>query len=211
MTLQNRVTPYSSVEVSSARGLLMGNRGCLHNDQRELVSQSWRHRAWISCVLRYGDRRRTMMQPRHYTELFFLDEAVSLAAGHRPCALCRRVAFEAFRTAIFPQSSIRATQLDAMLHRERVARIWGHVSWNDTLGNLPDGSMVVLPDAPDQVWLKHKGSLLRWSHGGYECAIPISDGQTVVVLTPPTIRSALAADYEPILHPSVGDSRVLGK
>ena len=210
MHLQNRVTPYSTIEVSPARGLLMGNRGCLHNDQRELVSQGWRHRAWISCVLHYRERRRTLMQPRHYTELFFLDEAVALAAGHRPCALCRRGAFEAFRTAVFPQQRIRATQLDALLHSERVARIRGHVSWNDTLGNLPDGSMVVLPDVPDQVWLKHKGCLLRWSHAGYKCAISISDEQTVEVLTPPKMRCALATGYEPILHSSVGGSSALG-
>ncbi|NOK59759.1 MAG: hypothetical protein GFH27_549285n283 [Chloroflexi bacterium AL-W] len=144
-----------------------------------------------------------LMQPRHYTELFCLDEAVALAAGHRPCALCQRAAFEAFRTAVSPQIRIRATQLDAMLHRERVARIRGHVSWNDTLGNLPDGSMVVLPDVPHQVWLKHRGFLLRWSHAGYECAIPVSDEQIVEVLTPPTMRCALVAGYEPILHLSV--------
>ncbi|MEM8530734.1 MAG: hypothetical protein AAGF95_07820 [Chloroflexota bacterium] len=210
MPLQNRVTPYSSIEVAPARGLLMGNRGCLHNDQRELVSQRWRHRAWISCVLQHGDRRRTLMQPRHYTELFFLDEAVALAAGHRPCALCRRAAFEAFRTAVSTQSRVRATQLDAMLHSERVARMRGQVSWRDTLGNLPDGSMIVLPDVPDQVWLKHKGCLLRWSHVGYDCAIPLSDAQIVEVLTPPTIRCALAAGYEPILHSSVGGSSALG-
>ena len=107
MPLQNCVTPYSSIEANPARGLLMGNRGCLHDDQRQLVSQGWRHRAWISSVLHYGPQRRMLMQPRRYTELFFLDEAVAPAAGHRPCALCRRAVFETFCTALFPKNRVR--------------------------------------------------------------------------------------------------------
>src|SRR4051812_28636843 len=97
MPLQNRVDPYGAMFVSTARGTLMGNRGgALHNDRRLIVRQFKGHR-WITCLLQFKGRRRLVMSPGRYTELFFLDEAVSLAAGHRPCAECRRERFNAFR------------------------------------------------------------------------------------------------------------------
>ena len=99
MPLQNRVTPFSTIEAVPHRGLFMGNRGRLHDDHRRLVTTGWRSRAWLICLLEFRGRHRTVMAPRRYTELFFLDEAVALAAGHRPCAECRRPAFRAFMTA----------------------------------------------------------------------------------------------------------------
>ena len=97
MPLRNRVTPFGEIEVHPARGTLMGNRGILHGDDRTLGARRWAHRAWIVCVLSFRGRRRVVMTPGRYTELFFLDEAVALAAGHRACAECRNAAYRRYR------------------------------------------------------------------------------------------------------------------
>ena len=97
MPLQNRVTPFGEIVVSAARGTLMGNRGCLHDAERRLTGRRWTTRAWVTCALSFNGRRRQLMTPGFYTELFFLDEATALAAGHRPCAECRRSAYRAFK------------------------------------------------------------------------------------------------------------------
>ena len=98
MPLQNRVDPHGAIFRSPARGTFMGNRGALHNDRQEIV-RPFKVERWIACVLEFKGRQRTVMAPGRYTELFFLDEAVALAAGHRPCAECRRDRFNAFRKA----------------------------------------------------------------------------------------------------------------
>src|SRR5688500_15168681 len=97
MPLQNRVTPFGEIEAAPARGLFMGNRGILHDANQQLGRARWRHKSWVTCLLSFKDRRREVMAPRRYTELFFCDEAVALAAGHRPCAECRREDYERFR------------------------------------------------------------------------------------------------------------------
>ena len=94
--MQNRVTPFGEIVTSEARGTLMGNRGCLHDQHRALSGRRWTTRAWVTCLLSFKGRRRQLMRPGHYTELFFLDEATALSAGHRPCAECRREAFRRF-------------------------------------------------------------------------------------------------------------------
>ncbi|MGC1286245.1 MAG: hypothetical protein WA895_25305, partial [Streptosporangiaceae bacterium] len=91
--LQNRVTPEGEIVADPARGTLMGNRGCLHRADRTLGVTRWRSKMWICCVLRWRDVRRDVMPPGRWTALFFLDEATALAAGHRPCGYCRRVAY----------------------------------------------------------------------------------------------------------------------
>jgi len=99
MPLQNRVDPFGAIFRSPARGAMMGNRGGpLHNDLREIV-RPCQGRRWIACVLEFKGRRRSVMSPGRYTELFFLDEAVALAAGHRPCAECRPERFHAYKKA----------------------------------------------------------------------------------------------------------------
>ena len=122
MPLRNRVTPLSAVEAVPARGLFTGNRGVLHDDRRQLVTDRWRTKAWIVCTLTWKGVRRVPMTPRRWTELFFLDEAVALAAGHRPCAYCRRPAFREFLAA---SGFERAPALDAALHADRVPPLNG--------------------------------------------------------------------------------------
>jgi hypothetical protein len=98
MPLQNRINPEGEICRSSARGMLMGNRGCLHNEAREIVSRSKRD-AWVTCLIEFKNIKRKVMDAGNYTELFFLDEATALAAGHRPCATCRRDRYDAFLAA----------------------------------------------------------------------------------------------------------------
>src|SRR5690349_24701454 len=124
MSLQNRVTPAGVIVADAGRGLMMGNRGCLHGPDRRLGTARWRSQAWICCVLEWRGVRRDPMPPGRWTALFFLDEATALAAGHRPCGFCRRSYFndfaEAWRVAEGLADRPRAPEMDAVLHRQRV-------------------------------------------------------------------------------------------
>jgi len=100
VALQNRVTPFGDIVATPARGAWMGNRGVLHGSDRTLSRRRWTTRAWITCRLEFKDRHRRVMTPGRYTELFFLDEATALAAGHRPCGECRRHDFDRFRAVV---------------------------------------------------------------------------------------------------------------
>jgi hypothetical protein len=100
MHLQNRVTPFGDIVAIPQRGTFTGNRGIIHDPMtRTLLTKRWASKAWLVCSCEYKGRRREVMGRRSWTELFFLDEAVALAAGHRPCFRCRREAAEAFRAA----------------------------------------------------------------------------------------------------------------
>jgi hypothetical protein len=209
MPLQNRVTPFSTIEAVPHRGLFMGNRGRLHDDQRRLVTTGWRSRAWLICVLEFRGRRRTVMAPGRYTELFFLDEAVALAAGHRPCAECRRPAFRAFIAAWAGTSGgpARAAALDEALHRERVARIRGTERWRATAGSLPFGAFFALPESTRAPFVKLNSAAAGWSHAGYTQLRLLPDSLEVELITPPATLGALRAGYRPVLHPSVNALR----
>jgi hypothetical protein len=197
MPRPNRMTPFGVPEADPARGLFMGNRGCLVDGQGRLA-RGWRGERWITCLLEFkGRRRRPLMAPGRYTELFFLDEATALAAGHRPCAECRRADLNAFRAAwlqVHPCDAGRLEVLDHRLHAERTAPD----RWRADARELPDGAMVALDGAP---WLVLDGALLAWSHGGYTAgrALPAAP---VPVLTPPSSVAVLAAGWRPRLHPS---------
>jgi hypothetical protein len=205
MPLQNRVDPYGAIVVSTARGTLMGNRGgALHNDQRLIVRQFKGHR-WITCLLEFKGRRRRVMSPGRYTELFFLDEAVSLAAGHRPCAECRRERFNAFRDAwkrsrqLDQGSPLLAPEIDAELHRARIDRRGQKITWEAPLNMLPDGSFVQI-DGSSHLVLGE--ALLLWSPHGYMQKQRRPDGLTVAVLTPKPIVQCIANGYKPAIHDS---------
>ena len=121
--LQNRVTPFGEIAAVTARGTMMGNRGgCFHDDAQQLRRRRWASRRWICCVLSFKERHREVMMPRRYTELFFLDEATAFAAGHRPCAECRRADYNAFQKAwqrAGLPSEAKADAMDLVLHAER--------------------------------------------------------------------------------------------
>ena len=194
MTLQNRVTPLGELVADPARGLVYGNRGCLH-DEHGRIRRAFAGKRWIACRLEFkGRRRHALMQPGRYTELFFLDEATAFAAGHRPCAECRREDYVRF-SSLWPGPT-GADAIDAQLHAERLGP---HMT--APLATLPNGTFVLVRDAP---YLVLDDRLLRWSPSGYADAIPRPSG-TAIVITPPSLVAVLAAGWVgavPLLHPS---------
>jgi hypothetical protein len=203
MPLQNRVTPTGEIVADPARGTMMGNRGCLHGQGHELGVSRWRSKLWICCVLEWKGVRREPMPPGRWTALFFLDEATALAAGHRPCGYCRRgdyLAFgEAWRRAQRLDRRPKAQEMDAVLHRERVdSRSRRQLTRTASVRELPDGVMV---RSRDRVTLLLRGRLFPWSFNGYGPPLPVALA-TVELLTPPAIVSAIAAGYQPSIHPT---------
>ena len=206
MPLQNRVLPTGKVVAHPARGLLMGNRGCIHRPDRTLGVTRWRTSTWICCVLRWRGRRRDVMPPGRYTALFFLDEATALAAGHRPCGECRRADYlwfaESWRSAGGTARRPRAAEMDAVLHAERVGpRTRRQITRAAVAGDLPAGAMIS-HDGTVGLWCA--GRLLPWSLLGYGAPVPLRAQAAVRLLTPPAIVAALAAGYRPLVHPSAG-------
>jgi len=146
--LQNRVTPFGDVVAISLRGLYTGNRGIIHDPAtKSLLGRRWTTKAWLVCVLDYKGRRRELMGGRSWTELFFLDEAVALAAGHRPCFFCRRADAQAFRAAWGKAKGGEAPlapEIDAVLHEERLERGRKRVhAMSDPVAELPDGAVII--------------------------------------------------------------------
>jgi hypothetical protein len=200
MPLQNRVSPYGTLFNTPARGTLMGNRGgAIHNDSRQIV-RPYATRRWIACVLEFKGRWRAVMSPGRYTELFFLDEAVALAAGHRPCAECRRDRYNAFRRAWNPDHPPTADEMDAALHPARIDR-QGKVTWQSPLDSLANGTFIDFDAAP---WLVWNDALALWTPEGYTRRVARPTGGSVPVLTPQPIVACLHAGYEPMVHASLG-------
>ena len=205
MPLQNRVTPFGDIVAIAQRGLFMGNRGIIHDPgTRTLLRRRWTNKAWIICVCQFKGVRRSVMGGRSWTELFFLDEATALAAGHRPCFFCRRERANAFRAAWAEgnnSASLRAADIDEALHGERLA------TRNKRLhplpaspAELPDGTMVAMGN---ESYAIIAGNPLRWSETGYRAGRrPLTDAR---LLTPPSTVRALAAGYRAALHPSALD------
>lgn len=213
MPLQNRVTPAGDIVATPHRGLMMGNRGgAFHLPNRTLGSRRWASRQWIACVLAFKGRHRSaMMQPNRYTELFFLDEATALAAGHRPCFECRRRDAESFamlwaQTLNWPAPA-RAAEMDLTLHAERVGRHGQKLTFTAQLGSLPVGAFVRLPNGSEPPgYLVQEDRLLAWSPAGYASPRPLNRRRQVEVLTPPSIVAVLSAGYRPMLHPSASET-----
>lgn len=189
--LQNRVDPWGDAFATPARGAAMGNRGGrMHRDDRTLGRRRFVSTRWICCALSFRGRRRAVWGAG-YTELFFLDEATALAAGHRPCFECRRAAALAYARAAFGRDA-RAAEIDAALHAERLAPRLA-VSRASAEG-LPAGAMVGDP-ATRAAWRRAVDGWRRWTPFGYENGAP--DDAPLVVLTPATSLRALAAGYRP--------------
>ena len=204
MPLQNRVTPYGELIATEARGLLMGTRGRLHDADRRIVRYA-QGRRWIACVTSFRGRRRTVMSPRSYTELFFLDEAVALAAGHRPCAECRHDDYLRFQSA-WNRAGLGATAADDMdrrLHADRLAGPRTRRMYREAMNVLPDG---VYAEIDGSAWLVWGGAMHAWSPGGYTDHREIRD-DAATVITPRCLVAVLRAGYRPTVHPSVENGR----
>jgi hypothetical protein len=203
--LQNRVTPLGDLIADAGRGLVYGNRGCLH-DADGRIRRHHNGRRWIACRLEFrGWLRRPLLQPGRFTELFFLDEATAMAAGHRACALCRREDYvrlgEIWRS-LHPEDE-GADAIDATLHRERWDGATRARRLHETaLADLPDGTFVLCAGRP---WLVAGERLLPWAPGGYSAGEPRPAGGRATVITPPSLVEVFRAGWRPLvplLHPS---------
>jgi hypothetical protein len=204
--LRNRVSPTGEIFVTPARGTFMGNRGgVIHNDRKEIV-RPYASRRWIACFLEFKGRHRVVMSPNRYTELFFLDEAVALAAGHRPCAECRRERFNAFRKAWSP-NPITADAMDLELHPARIDSRKAKVTYRAPLASLPDGCFIEHDGASYLVW---GNALIEWSPGSYGSKRSRPADLTPSILTPEPIVRCLLNGYKPEIHPSAQPNIVAG-
>jgi len=211
MPLPNRVDPHGRVVARPERGAFMGNRGCIHRPDKTLKERQWASTRWIVCLSEFRGRQRTVMTPGHYTELFFLDETTALAAGHRPCAECRRGDLKRFKSAWLrgqPDGALTAASslldLDALLHAERLDVQGRQRTFEAALVTLPDGVLVDVPWIGGQTHLWRHGALQPWSFDGYgdPVHVDVDEERVVCVLTPPSTVAAIAAGYAPVLHPS---------
>jgi hypothetical protein len=205
MPLQNRVTPLGELIANPGRGLVYGNRGCLH-DEAGRIRRRYNGKRWIACRLQFrGWHREPLLQPGRFTELFFLDEATALAAGHRPCALCRREDYDrlvSFWRELYPGRA-GADAIDAQLHVERVdpgTRMQLHHA--APLDELPDGAFVLSDGAPHLVL---GSQLLEWTPAGYTARMPRPARRQAQLITPPSLVALLRPARQPLvpfLHPS---------
>jgi hypothetical protein len=206
MPLQNRVTPFGEIVAIPQRGTFTGNRGIIHDPAtKTLLKRRWATKTWLICSCEYKGRRRAVMASRSWTELFFLDEAVALAAGHRPCFLCRREAAKRFRDSWAARKGIprpSAKEIDIALHSERIERGRKRVHpISVPMAALPNGAMVV---ATRSAFTLHSGQAHRWTNAGY--APPEQLHHADGLLTPPSTLMALGSGYRPVLHPSIHTS-----
>lgn len=198
MSHQNRVDPLGNFHAVPARGTLMGNRGILHDDTQTIVRYH-QHRNWVTCVQSYKDVKRSIMAPRSYTELFFLDEATAFAAGHRPCARCRRERYREFtnawrRTHGAPEVGrpIRDT-IDRALHAHRIDAKKRQITFEAPVESLPDGTMF---SDGDDVMLIWRGRHLLWSFEGYKNRTRQASGN-VMALTPRPLVAIFKNGFTP--------------
>jgi hypothetical protein len=204
MPLQKRVTPLGELVADRARGLVYGNRGCLH-DAAGRIRRRYDGKRWIACRLAFkGWHRTPLMQPGRFTELFFLDEATAFAAGHRPCALCRREDYSRFvgLWAAIHGDRAGADTIDARLHEERLGHSGTRRLHETRSRGLPDGTFILLEGGP---WLVRGTELLRWTPAGYTTRTPRGGEALVHVLTPPSVVEVFRAGWTgavPFLHPS---------
>jgi hypothetical protein len=199
------MTPLGEPIAVKARGLVYANRGNMH-DARKRIRRPYGVKRWIACQLEFrGWRRAPLMRPGRFTELFFLDEATAMAAGHRACALCRRADYDrlvALWRDLHPGQT-GADAMDAQLHSERVAAATRAQRHHEAaLDDLPDAAFVLRCGAP---WLVRGAELLAWTPAGYGQRVARPAGERAVVITPPSLVAVLRAGWEgdvPLLHPS---------
>lgn len=207
---RNRVTPFGEIEATPHKGTMMGNRGDLHAGDGTVV-RSWRHRSWISCVTVDTGDPVVFDAPGRYTPLFFLDEAVALAAGHRPCGRCRAEALKLFRSCwkraygIDQRTTVSIEAIDHELHARRLAPS-GKITYKVYVGDLPKGVFVAITSGghaeshptPLLLW---NGKAYPWTHAGYGSPVKISAETIAEVLTPRPIVDVLKAGYSELVLP----------
>jgi hypothetical protein len=198
--LPNRVDPLGNIIRTTARGAWMGNRGLLHGDQQDIL-RAFKWKAWLTCRLEFKGWKRQVMTPNRYTELFFLDEATAFSAGHRPCAECRRMDFNRFKSCwlegnpeytFTERTSIR--EIDEVLHKERIDRAGVKQTFEESVVELPNGCFVLHDGMP---FLLADGLLYAWSPFGYAKGQSLPATKKMTVLTPGSVVRAFRAGYQP--------------
>lgn len=191
---RNRVTPLGEVEAFPLRGAFTGNRGRLHEGHR--IVRFHAGDLWIICALRFRDRWHEQWLPRHFTWLFFHDEAVALAAGHRPCGECRHASYVAYRDAWASTTATTpsAGDMNRQLHHERLVRgthrrRLHRLPWP----GLPDGTFVLGDDGAPHLVLAD--ALVAWTPSGYGPHRPRPRAGTARAITPPASVAVLRAGY----------------
>ena len=211
MPLRNRVNPFGNIVVVPERGACLGNRGILHGDQQNLLRYH-QHKNWVICRLKAKDKKgddikRTLMTPNTYTELFFLDEATALAAGHRPCGECSRPRYEEFVRCFRLGNPDKSGSIDDVLHAERFnpyQQDWANKKKTHQMAidDLPYGAFITLEPGPQaQPYVVLDDGLRPWSFGGYGEQVERPKGIEVTLLTPPSTVRALKVGYRPRIHP----------
>jgi hypothetical protein len=204
--LQNRVDPWGQLHAVPSKGMLMGNRGILHDEENKIV-RPWAHKAWVTCLLQYnGIKRPKPFSPGNYSELFFIDEATAFAAGHRPCAYCQRARYLEFKDAWMRANvadDLRASTLmpaiDRVLHAERCVPGGRKVTFEAPLVKLPRGAIF---EHDYVAYLVGASGYLPWSFDGYGAAKDISGTAVVKVLTPQSVIRAFDNGFAPTVHAS---------
>lgn len=196
---QNRVTPFGEIIKTPARGSLMGNRGVIHNDSGE-IKQSFKLKAWITCLLQFKGRKFKIMAPKRWTALFFLDEATAFAAGHRPCNECRRNDFIRFKSLWIkgnPQYGFtmktKISEIDTILHHERIDANKEKVTFEMNVSEIPDGTFVSINSIP---YLFYESRLHEWTPFGYKNSIPLPPASGLTILTPKSFVKMFRAGYK---------------
>lgn len=206
MPLQNRVNPFGNMIATPERGAFTGNRGVLHNHQKQII-KNHAVKYWIACVLNYKGKRRELMTPNRWTELFFLDEATAFAAGHRPCGFCRHADFKRFKNLWFLANSktyhlkgtVKIDTIDAIIHKERLDEKNTQKTFKALLNTLPDGVFIKLTHKQEAfLWMHHQ--LYQWSFGGYKKSKAVDTNQVVDVLTPASYVEVFRMGYQPQIH-----------
>jgi hypothetical protein len=199
---RNRLNPFGGIDATPHRGTFLANRGDLHAEDGT-VTRLWAKKRWLTCQLVSPTGHKvTFDQKGSYSPLFAADEAVALAAGHRPCWECRRDAYDRFLAAwrvshdMVPDALLRAGDIDSELHASRIHR-GRQVTHQSRLGDLPAGAFVTLPDKPDQPFLLWDNQLHPWHHAGYGPSKPAPTDAVVTVLTPAPSVAVLSAGYTP--------------
>lgn len=216
MPRQNRVTPFGTIVAHPGRGDLMGNRGRLHGPDGRIGHRRWTTWAWVTCRLSFKGRKRQLMAPRSYTELFFLDEAVALAAGHRPCGECRRRAHRAFRAAFATATGLAdlpIRELDrAMQHARLRSGSRQQARHRRAVDDLPDGAFIALADdgGVERAWCVEGACLHRYTPDGYDRTVERPRHRIVEVLTPSVTVDVLAAGYRPAIRSATEGGRAPG-
>lgn len=198
--LQNRVNPFGDIIRTPERGKWLGNRGVIHNGDKEIV-RPYKVKAWIICELAFRGRHRAVMMPNRWTELFFFDEATAFSAGHRPCFQCRHQAHIHFKEMWLKGNptygfTIKTpiADIDTIIHHERMTANRTKQTYEASLNMLPDGTFVIFND---KAHLVNAGKLQRWSPAGYNKPIDFPEIEKITVLTPRSIVNAFSTGYVP--------------